>query len=113
MAKTHTETIVVHYDEVTLLVEFEIYEEPERRTTILNVTPIGLIYEAIDSAIKKRLEILFEHTPIVGGMCEECEKSSVYKPKIKLKDKTDICILHKHPIDLPCVKNNEPCPDYV
>jgi len=59
MTKTLTETIQVNLDETKLLVEFEAQFNPELNWTITNIMPIGIIAEAIDLAIKKRLEMLF------------------------------------------------------
>lgn len=105
ITKIHTETIHVHLDETELLVEFKTYEGT---WTIINIIPIGIISEAIDMAIKKCLEMLAEHTPIVDNMCEDCGRI-----RKGLLDKTEICTKHKHPIDLPCVKTNEVCHDHT
>ena len=63
---THVETILVQVDELTLLVEFEAWEEPRLGWGILHVTdrdgesvyPQGDIGKSIDKAIREHLKEL-------------------------------------------------------
>lgn len=45
------------------------------------------------------------HTPIIANMCDECTHITKFMG-------CEICNLHNRPLELSCVKNNKPCPDY-
>lgn len=49
-------TIVVHYDEVSLEISYELYETEKHRRIVFNTKPMGLAEEAILNAIEEHLK---------------------------------------------------------
>jgi hypothetical protein len=51
------DTIVVHYDEVSLQVEYEVYESENHRHISFRAKPIGLAEQAVLNAIEEHLKM--------------------------------------------------------
>jgi hypothetical protein len=60
--------------------------------------------------MEKAVDLIF---PIVANMCNGCIE---VKETIQFHGEAEYlfntCKVHVRPIELPCVKNNEECPDY-
>ncbi len=58
----------------------------------------------------KSINLIF---PIIANMCNGCgetkETTQIYNEEEYL---FNTCRVHARPIELPCVKDNEECPDY-
>ena len=57
MKNITTGTIVVHYDEVSLEVDYELYETEKHRRIVFRAKPIGLAEEAVLNAIEEHLKM--------------------------------------------------------
>ena len=57
MPNITTGTIIVHYDEVTLEVEYEAYESEKHKKVVYTATPLGLTDQAVLNAIDQHLEM--------------------------------------------------------
>ncbi len=51
------DTIVVHYDEVSLEISYELYEGKNYRRIVFNTKPFGLAEQAILNAIEEHLKM--------------------------------------------------------
>jgi hypothetical protein len=51
------DTIVVHYDEVSLEISYELYEGENHRRIVFNTKPFGLAEQAILNAIEEHLKM--------------------------------------------------------
>jgi len=47
-----------------------------------------------------------KHNAVIANMCDGC----LHRTSMPLYT---ICELHPKTLELPCVKNNTPCPDYL
>ncbi len=51
------DTIIVNYDEVTLQIDYELYETEKNKRIVYNATPIGLADQAVLNAIEEHLKM--------------------------------------------------------
>jgi hypothetical protein len=51
-------------------------------------------------------------TAIIANMCDNCEYAISLDGYIGVPDGIVVCLLHVNTLELECVKENKPCPDY-
>ncbi len=57
MKNIEQDTIVVHYDEVSLEISYELYKGKKQERIVFNTKPFGLVEQAIINAIDKHIEM--------------------------------------------------------
>ena len=57
MKNITTDTIVVHYDEVSLQVDYELYETEKNRRIVFRAKPMGLAEQAVLNAIEEHIKM--------------------------------------------------------
>ncbi len=57
MSNITQDTIVVHYDEVSLEISYELYESEKHRRIVFNTKPFGLAEQAILNAIEEHIKM--------------------------------------------------------
>lgn len=76
MANITTDTIIVNYDEVTLKVDYEVYESKTHQRIVFNTEPLGLTEQAILNAIEEHLKMKKEAPKDEGRSFLEARRTS-------------------------------------
>ncbi len=77
MPNITTDTIIVSYDEVTLEVEYEVYESEKQKRVVYTATPIGLADQAVLNAIDKHLEMKKDRHRLLENVFEMAPEREV------------------------------------
>lgn len=87
MPDIDTDTIIVSYDEVTLEVEYEVYESDKHKRVVYTATPIGLADQAVLNAIEEHLKMKKDKHRLLENSFEmaptEGEKTDEKYPRLR------------------------------